>query len=155
MAAVDARIDVRRGLPTDPNTLGVVGPAAQHLGRENARIWVAVVEGDIVGFLTMNLGVADPVSGANGGAEIARIYILGPARRLRVGPWLLAAALEEAVTEGCSYVWLHVMASADWARRAYVKWGFEEKGTTLYAGGVRVGFEEMVVMVRPITTPVA
>ena len=92
MAAVDARIDVRRGLPTDTNTLGVVGPAAyaeayaylwddpqaflrqlktfsadafaQHLGRENARIWVAVVEGDIVGFLTMNLGVADPVSRA-------------------------------------------------------------------------------------------
>ncbi len=178
----EPKILIRRAQATDLALLGVVGPAAyaeayaylwgnpraflrqlktfsegafaEHLHRETARIWVAMVNGDIVGFLTMNLGAADPVTGSAGGAEIARIYILGPASRLRLGRRLLKAAMEQALAEGAAYVWLHVMASADRARRAYLQWGFSELGRTTFTGGVAAGLSEMVVMAMPIVNRV-
>ena len=179
MAAGSAELEIRRCRMSDIDALGVVGPAAYAeayaylwddpsaflrqlttfsaaafgdlLKRGDARTWVSTLDGEIVGFLTMNPGVADPVTGASGGAEIARIYILGPARRLGIGPRLLAAATEEAVRKGCTYAWLHVMASADRARGAYARWGFVELGRTVFAGGVAAGFADMVVMSRSIT----
>ena len=174
MATNGPKILIRRAEEADLIALGIVGPAAyseayaylwddphaflrqlktfsaeafaKHLSRENARVWVAEIDDDIVGFLTMNLGAADPVTGSAGGAEIARIYILGPARRLRLGRRLMEAAIDEALAEGTAYVWLHVMASAEWARRAYLQWGFSELGGTTFTGGVAAGLTDMVVM---------
>jgi ribosomal protein S18 acetylase RimI-like enzyme len=178
MRTDDLAVEIRQGRPDDIDALGVVGPAAyaeaygylwrdpraylrqlttfsatafsRVMGSDGTRLWVATLDGAIVGFLTMRLRVSEPINGADGGAEIARLYILGPSRRLRVGQKLLAAAIDEAVAEGCSHVWLQVMASADWARRAYVRWGFVEIGGTVYTGGVSEGLADMIVMSRPI-----
>ena len=179
MAWEESEVVIRRATEADAGALGVVGPAAyaetyaylwddplaylrqlttfstsafaELIARENAHVWVAAIRGEIVGFLSMNLDTADPVTGAGHGAEIARIYILRQARRLRLGHRLLEAAIEESLAEGTAYVWLHVMASADWARRAYAQWGFSELGGTAFAGGVAEGLADMVVMARPIS----
>jgi len=173
-----SQIRVRRASPNDAPALGVVGPAAYAeayasfwdqpsaylrqlatfgeaafracLEGDAARVWVAEAQGDILGFLIMNPQTPDPVTNRPGGAELARVYVLGPARRLGVGRRLLCAAIEEAAAAGCAYVWLHVLAAADWARRAYVRWGFSELGATEFTGGVADGFAGMIVMSKAV-----
>lgn len=81
--------------------------------------------GTIVGFLSMIVGSIDPIERRPGGAEILRIYIIGPAQRTGVGRLLLDAAIHKAASEGLSHVWLDVIASATAARRAYATWVFE------------------------------
>jgi hypothetical protein len=45
------------------------------------------------------------------------------------------------------------MASADWARRAYVKWGFREIGGGKFNKPVKVRLSEMVVLTREVSAP--
>ena len=92
----------------------------------------------------------DPVERRLGGAEIPRIYIIEPAQRTGLGRLLLDAAIEQAVTEGLSHVWLDVMASATAARRAYAKWGFREIGGRLFEKPVRAGLSNMVVLMKEV-----
>src|SRR6202007_162512 len=89
------------------------------LARPDARLWVGEVEGTAVGFLSMIVGLVDPIEGRSGGALIPRIYIIRPAQRTGLGRLLLDAAIEQAATEGLSHVWLDVMVLATAARRAY------------------------------------
>jgi hypothetical protein len=42
------------------------------------------------------------------------------------------------------------MASADWARRAYAKWGFRELGSTQFRKPVKAGLSNMVVLAKEI-----
>jgi ribosomal protein S18 acetylase RimI-like enzyme len=83
------------------------------LARPDARVWVGEACGAAVGFLSMIVGSVDPVEHRPGGAELSRIYILGPAQRRGLGRLLLDAAIRQAAVEGLSHVWLDVMASAD------------------------------------------
>src|SRR5262249_28027365 len=98
------------------------------LARPEARLWIGEVRGTVVGFLSMIVGSVDPVERRLGGAEIPRIYVIGPAQRTGLGRLLLDAAIEQAETEGLSHVWRDVMASGTAARRAYGQWGFREIG---------------------------
>ncbi len=162
---------VRRAIPDDADQLGRVGPAAytaaygdlwddgaalarwlrsygtaavsDFLTREETRIWVAEVDGEIVGFLTMIIGSANPATGETGGAEIPRIYFLPGAQRLGLGRRLAEAALAEARNLGLSHVWLDHMQSADHAGRAYRKWGFVPLGTWRFDQPVRAGYDAM------------
>ncbi len=95
-------------------------------------------------------GSEDPVERRPGGAEIPRIYLLGPARGLGLGRRLLEAAAAEAVGHGASRLWLDAMASAGWARRTYASWGFREIGAARFGKGVREALSGMVVMVRDL-----
>ena len=136
---------VRRATAEDAGLLGIIGPAAyaeaygylwdrpdayadqlQTFGsdafrlllvRPDARVWVVEMRRAVVGFLSMIIGSIDPVEQRPGGAELPRIYILGPARRMGLGRLLLDAAMGQVVVEGLSHVWLDVMASADLATR--------------------------------------
>jgi diamine N-acetyltransferase len=135
--------------------LRTFGPSAFKalLSQPNARVWVGEMDGTAVGFLSMITGSIDPVEHRPGGAELPRIYILGPARRAGLGRLLLDAAVRRAAFEGLSHVWLDVMASADWARRAYTKWGFREIGGQLFDGPVKVALSEMVVLTKEVSAP--
>ncbi|MCA3567067.1 GNAT family N-acetyltransferase [Bradyrhizobium sp.] len=176
--AVSATATIRPAGADDCDQLGVIGPAAYAeaycylwsdpaayavqlttFGRDafallharpDARIWVAEVGGRIVGFLSMILGSRDPVLGRPGGAELPRIYLLGPVRGAGLGRRLLEAAIATARGEGASHVWLDVMATADWARRSYAVWGFREIGADRFEKGVRNGMDEMIVMMKDI-----
>jgi diamine N-acetyltransferase len=167
---------IRRGVPSDAEKLGVIGPAAyssaysylwnnsvelakhldtfsaaafaELLSRSDARVWVAQIDGSLVGFLSMILGSANPISLEPNGAEIPRIYLLPGVQRLGLGRRLLAAAIEQAHGESLTHIWLDVMASADWARRAYLKWGFSELGSRFFNRPVKAGQNDMVVLVK-------
>jgi ribosomal protein S18 acetylase RimI-like enzyme len=122
------------------------------LSRPDARLWVSETGGTVVGFLSMIIGSVDPVEHRLGGAELPRIYILGPARRMGLGRLLLDAAIRHAAVEGLSHVWLDVMASANWVRHAYLKWGFHEIGRGVFGKPVRPGLSDMVVMTKEVRT---
>jgi ribosomal protein S18 acetylase RimI-like enzyme len=93
---------------------------------------------------------ANPVTDEPNGAEIPRIYLLPGVQGLGLGRRLLDAALLEAGERSLSHVWLDVMASADNARKAYLKWGFSELGAKRFGRPVKAGMADMVVLIRHI-----
>jgi diamine N-acetyltransferase len=117
----------------------------------DTRVWLGEIDGLAV--VSMIVGSADPVEHRPGGAELPRIYILGSAQRMGLGHLLLDAAIKQAALEGLSHVWLDVMASAGWARRAYAKWGFRELGGTQFSKPVKAGLADMVVLAKKIGAP--
>ena len=169
---------VRRATAEDAEVLGIIGPAAYAeaygylwdradaysdqlrtfgvrafdalLARPEARLWIGEVRGAVVGFVSMIVGSVNPVERRGGGAEIPRIYIVGPAQRTGLGRMLLDTAINQAASEGLSHVWLDVMASATAARRAYAKWGFKEIGGRRFEKPVKAGQSEMVVLLREV-----
>lgn len=169
---------VRRATAQDAEVLSIIGPAAyaeaygylwdrpdaysDHLrtfslrafesllARPEARLWIGEVQGTVVGFLSMIVGSVDPVERRLGGAEIPRIYVIGPAQRMGLGRLLLDAAIKQAASKGLSHVWLDVMASATAARRAYAKWGFREIGGRRFDEPVKAGQPEMVVLMKEV-----
>jgi ribosomal protein S18 acetylase RimI-like enzyme len=162
--------------PADVSQLGVVGPAAYaaaygylwdnvaglarqlatfsadsfeaFLKRPDTALWVAEADRTIVGFLSMIVGSANPVSHAPNGAEIPRIYLLPGVQGVGLGRSLLDAAIADAQERRLDHVWLDVMASADSARRAYSNWGFSELGAKRFSKPVKAGMADMVVLVR-------
>lgn len=116
--------------------------------RADNSLWVAQVDGSIVGFLTMVAGSANPVTSLSNGAEIPRIYLLPGAQGLGLGRQLLDAAIRQARQEQLGHVWLDVMASAQQARRAYQRWGFSELGPKTFSKPVRTGLAEMMVLIK-------
>ena len=165
---------IRRAGTEDAAALGIVGPAAyaaaygylwedagalaaylesygaramnDFLARSDTAAWLAETNGRIVGFLTMVMDSADPVTKEPGGAEIPRIYLLPGAQNLGLGRKFLERAVEYAKSEDRRYVWLDVMDSAPHARAAYTKWDFVEIGTSVFAKGVKPGMAGMIVL---------
>lgn len=175
---IDPDIQIRRATIDDAEVLGLVGPAAYAeayagfwdnpaaylaqlgtfgesafracLTRIDTDVWVAEIAGVVVGFLIMNQNVSDPVTRAPGGVELARLYVVGPARGCGVGEALFDAAMRGAANAGAVYVWLHAMKAAGWARRRYLRWGFAELAETRFEGGVRPSMAEMIIMARAL-----
>jgi len=169
---------VRRATAEDGEVLGIIGPAAYAeaygylwdrpdaycdqlrtfgqqafeslLARPEARVWVGEARGTIVGFLSMIVGSVDPIERRPGGAEMPRIYIIGPAQRMGLGCLLVDAAIRQAAAEGLCHIWLDVMASATAARRAYAKWGFREIGRRRIEKPVRAALSDMVVLMKEV-----
>jgi len=167
---------VRRATAEDGEVLGIIGPAAYAeaygylwdrpdaycdqlrtfgqqafeslLARPEARVWIGEAGGTIVGFLSMIVG--SPIERRPGGAEMPRIYIIGPAQRMGLGCLLVDAAIRQAAAEGLCHIWLDVMASATAARRAYAKWGFREIGRRRIEKPVRAALSDMVVLMKEV-----
>jgi GNAT superfamily N-acetyltransferase len=98
----------------------------------------------------MLLDSPDPVERRPGGAEITRLYLLAPARNLGLGSRLFDAATTEAREHGATYLWLEAMASAEWARIAYARWGFSEIGVSRLQRGAREELTGMVVLAKQL-----
>jgi ribosomal protein S18 acetylase RimI-like enzyme len=167
---------IRRASSADVHSLGIIGPAAyaavygylwddsaalarqlatfgaeafaKLLERADARLWVAQLDASILGFLTMIIGSANPITEEANGAEIPRIYLLPGAQRLGLGKQLLNSAIAQARDENLGHIWLDVMASAEHARTAYLKWGFSELGLRKFEKPVKSELAEMVVLIK-------
>lgn len=154
----DTPVQVRLATAADAGTLGIIGPAAYAtayadiwddpaafvdkldtfsaasfaacLASPDARIWIAEQRGKAVGYLTLVLDSPSPISQRDHGAEITRFYLLGPASGQGIGKMLFDAACKEALAHGAAYLWLDLMAHADWAREAYTRLGLRVTGTT-------------------------
>jgi diamine N-acetyltransferase len=112
---------------------------------------VAVVDGAPVGFLTMRLDTPDPISGEAGGVEVGKIYMLGMVRGAGVGRALLEAAEVEARAAGAAYLWLDSMERAEWAWRAYERWGFVRIGEIILDNGLKADRTTLLVMKRVLS----
>ena len=171
-----AEITIRRAVRDDATRLGIVGPAAYaaaygdlwddsvalarwlssygaeavaaFLDRQETRVFVAEIDDEIVGFLTMIVGSTNPATGEDGGAEIPRIYLLPGAQRLGLGRRLVEAAIAAAREDGLGHVWLDHMASAKHAHAAYLKWGFEPLGSWQFDQPVKPGCAGMEGLIR-------
>lgn len=167
---------IRRASSADVHSLGIIGPAAyaavygylwddsaalarqlatfgaeafaKLLERADARLWVAQLDASILGFLTMIVGSANPITKETNGAEIPRIYLLPGAQRLGLGKQLLNSAIAQARDENLGHIWLDVMASAGHARTAYLKWGFSELGLRRFEKPVKPELADMVVLIK-------
>lgn len=165
---------VRRAHAGDAGTLGIIAPAAyaaaysdlwddaaafalhlatfgeaafaECLAAPDSRIWIAEQRGQAVGYLTLLLASDSPVSRRAGGAEIARFYLLGPASGQGIGEALFDAACQEATAHGAAYIWLDLMAHADWAREAYERLGLRVTGTTQMTKPVKADMRDKLVM---------
>jgi diamine N-acetyltransferase len=167
---------VRRASSADVHSLGIIGPAAYEavygylwddsaalarqlatfgaeafaklLERADARLWIAQVDASILGFLAMVVGSANPITREANGAEIPRIYLLPEAQRLGLGKQLLNSAIAQARDENLDHIWLDVMASAEHARAAYLKWGFSELGLRTFDKPVKPELADMMVLIK-------
>lgn len=115
-----------------------------------ARVWAAEAAGRVVGFLSLWIGVADPVEGADGGAEVSRLYLLGACRGAGIGRRLLAEAERAAAAAGARYLWLDAMRSERRAWEAYRAWGFRVIGSRRFHLPVRDGERAMLVLRREL-----
>lgn len=173
----DHRVAVRQATIDDAPALAVIGPAAyaesysdlwadpvayaahlgtfdktafeRLLGSEHAA-WVALVGQTIVGFLSMNTNSPDPIRRREAGAEISRIYLLKPCRGRGIGRLLFEAAEQRARTEGCEYLWLDAMMTAEAVWRTYERWGFRRIGEKLFDKPVVTDQRSMVVLSRAL-----
>jgi diamine N-acetyltransferase len=171
-------LTIRRATPSDIPTLGLIGPAsyaeaygdwwstpaayyaylqgfsaaafAAFFALPEARVWVAEIDGAPVGFLTMRSDTSDPISGEAGGAEVGKIYMLGSVRGAGVGRALLDVAEAEARASGAAYLWLDSMERAEWAWRAYEKWGFVRIGEIILDNGLKPDRTRLLVMKRAL-----
>ena len=114
-------------------------------------VWLAELDGQPAGFLTLKYGSCEPVGTTPGGAEIPRIYFLPHGTGRGLAKLLLHEAEEAARLRGnVSYLWLDAMASADWAQRTYKKWGFIEIGRDRFPKNVKETERDMIVMIKPL-----
>lgn len=169
-------LTIRRATLSDIPTLGLIGPAAYaeaygdwwqtpaayfaylegfgatafeaFFALPVARVWMAEIDGAPVGFLTMRLDTPDPISGEAGGAEVGKIYMLGSVRGAGAGRALLDVAEAEARAAGAAYLWLDSMARAEWAWRAYERWGFVTVGDIALDNGLKPDRTTLLVMKR-------
>ncbi len=172
---------IRPATDDDYASLGVIGPAAyaaayhdfwsspaelaRHLATfgeaairafastEGASIWLAEIEGEAVGFLSMLRGSDDPIHREACGAEIPRIFLLPHARGMGIGRHLMQAAEAEARRQQLAYFWLDAMDTADWAVRTYLAWGFKRIGKTIFPKPVRPERAGMIVFKKRIQAP--
>lgn len=141
----DSSADLARQLATFSS-----GAFANFIERPDTRVWVAEMDGAIVGFLTMIVGSVDPIGARANGSEIPRIYLLPGSQGYGIGRQLVGRAIAQAREEEVSYVWLDVMASANQARNAYLRWGFTELGSKRFTKPVKPDFADMIVLAKPI-----
>ncbi len=168
---------IRVAQPSDADALGIIGPAiyaesyghvwddprayaahlesfgtsaiASFMARQDTGMWLAEYDGAAVGFLSLVLTSPDPVEGRRDGAEVPRIYLLGPARGKGLGAALLVEAERHATERGANHLWLDAMKAAPWAWQTYLKWGFDEIGETVFPGAMKPECRPMIVMRRP------
>jgi len=119
---------------------------AEWMAGEDRLCWLATADGAPAGFATLRLESPDPVRGAPGGAELARLYLLGPARGRGLGRALFDAACAAAARGGARHLWLDAMVSAPWAWRAYERWGMRRIGPQRFDRPVLEEHRAMLVL---------
>ncbi|RXK86512.1 GNAT family N-acetyltransferase [Filimonas effusa] len=93
-----------------------------------------------VGYLKLNSGKAQTELQDDTSLEIERIYVLADYHGKKVGQLLLDKALEQAVLQNKSYVWLGVWEENTKAIKFYAKNGFEAFDKHIF----RLGNDEQI-----------
>jgi len=91
---------------------------------ENAEFYFAEIGTNIIGYLKVNLALAQTEIKTDNALEIERIYVLKEFHGKKVGQALYEKAIELAKGKGVEYVWLGVWEQNPRAIRFYEKNGF-------------------------------
>jgi ribosomal protein S18 acetylase RimI-like enzyme len=88
--------------------------------------YFALLEGDIVGYMKLNIGSAQTEALDKSAIEIERIYVLSQHQGKKIGQVLFEKALQLAKEKKASYIWLGVWEKNLNAIEFYKKNGFVE-----------------------------
>ena len=105
------------------------------LRNENSKFYFALQEGDVIGYLKVNLGDAQSEKQDPNALEIERIYVLQQYHGKQVGALLYEQALSIAKARKAPYMWLGVWEENPRAIRFYEKQGFVEFGEHIFQLG--------------------
>lgn len=97
--------------------------------------YFAQLDGDIIGYLKLNVGAAQTENVDPGGIEIQRIYVKKEFHGTPVGKTLLNFAIDLAVKANHSFIWLAVWEKNPRAIRFYEKNGFVTFGSHIFQLG--------------------
>lgn len=105
------------------------------LRNENSKFYFALQEGNVIGYLKVNLGDAQTEKQDPNALEIERIYVLQQYHGKQVGLLLYEQALSIAKARKAPYMWLGVWEDNPRAIRFYEKQGFVEFGEHIFQLG--------------------
>ena len=105
------------------------------LQNENSQFYLACQENEVLGYLKVNIGVAQTENQDSDALEIERIYVLQKCHGKQVGKFLFEQALTIAKERKVPYIWLGVWEENPRAIRFYQKNGFVEFGEHLFQLG--------------------
>lgn len=108
---------------------------AAEMGNPSSRFFLAIRQGEAVGYLKLNVGEAQTEFASEGMLEIERIYVRASHQGCGIGNRLMAFALEEAVRGGHPAVWLGVWEHNPKAIAFYTRMGFYRIGQHVFRMG--------------------
>lgn len=94
------------------------------LSNPGSVFYIATIGGETVGYLKLNTGNAQTENQGDAAIEIERIYVKAAFHGKQIGQLLYEKALEIAMTEHKSFIWLGVWEENQKAIRFYEKNGF-------------------------------
>lgn len=99
------------------------------LQNPDSGFYFAVVEGAIAGYLKLNHNTAQTDLQDTNALEVERIYILQQYQGRQIGKHLINFAIDTAVNQKLSYIWLGVWEHNNKAISFYKSKGFEQFGS--------------------------
>jgi ribosomal protein S18 acetylase RimI-like enzyme len=98
------------------------------LSNAGSEFYFALVEGNIAGYLKLNYSTAQTELQDLAALEVERIYILQQYQGQQIGKKLIDFAIDTAISQKLSYVWLGVWEHNNKAISFYKNKGFEPFG---------------------------
>ena len=96
------------------------------LNKPNSFFYFALLDEKVIGYLKLNMGSSQTELKDNDALEIERIYVLKDFHGKKVGQLLFDKAIQVAIEQQVSYVWLGVWENNKRALQFYTKNGFVE-----------------------------
>lgn len=101
----------------------------QELQNPDSRFYFAVIDDTVAGYLKLNHNTAQTELQDPNALEVERIYILQQYQGQQIGKHLINFAIDTAVSQKLSYVWLGVWEHNNKAISFYKSKGFEQFGS--------------------------
>ncbi len=105
------------------------------INNPDSRFFFLIVEGEVAGYLKVNVGAAQTEHLKPNAFELERIYLRSKFQHRGLGLVLLKYADQLARDEGKDYIWLGVYEHNKVARAFYAKDGFEKISQHVYQVG--------------------
>ncbi|MBD1384816.1 GNAT family N-acetyltransferase [Mucilaginibacter rigui] len=101
----------------------------EELRNPGSEFYFALFEGNIAGYIKLNYNTAQTELQDPAALEIERIYILNEYQGKQIGKQLIDFAIDTAISQKLSYVWLGVWEHNTKAISFYKNKGFEQFGS--------------------------
>ena len=101
----------------------------KELSNADSEFYFALIEGNITGYIKLNYNTAQTELQDSAALEIERIYVLNEYQGQQIGKQLINFAIDTAISQNISYVWLGVWEHNTKAISFYKSKGFEQFGT--------------------------